>query len=123
VSGDAQGGRRVSGETPARGRWLVPLPAAAKPPFEVFVNGVGQVEGRDYAVVPHGDGRALAFGRSLQKEGRLGFGRWALMFFSIAGTYRRNDSVDVRYQTDGQTHVATGLEILPPKDQAGRPAA
>ena len=122
MSGDAPAQGHV-GDAPAREHWLVPLPAAAVPPFEVFVNGVAQVEGRDYAVVHQGGGRALAFERSLQKEGRLGFWRWALMFFSIVGTYRRNDSVDVRYRTHGQTRVATGLEILPPKDQAGRAPA
>jgi hypothetical protein len=100
-------------------RSLVELPSGADPPFRVFVNGVPQVEGRDYRV----KGRALLFDRELMKEGRLGFWRWTLMFFSIAGTYRRNDSVDVRYRTDGQTRVATGLEILPPKDQAGRSPA
>jgi hypothetical protein len=100
----------------ADGRWRVPLPPAASPPLEVFVNGVLQVEGRDYEVIRHGDGRALAFQRPLEQEGRLGFWRWTLMFFSIAGTYRRNDSVDVRYATGGgETRVATGLAILPPK--------
>jgi hypothetical protein len=97
-------------------RWLVPLPAAARPPLRVFVNGVPQAEGVDYEVerAPEG-GRALAFARPLQKEGRLGFWRWALMFFSIAGTYRRHDSVDVQYESGGETRVATGLDIVPPK--------
>ena len=40
---------------------------------------------------------ALEFDQPLAKEGRLGFWRWALMFFGIAGTYRKNDSVDVQY--------------------------
>jgi hypothetical protein len=96
-------------------RWLVPLPPAAGPPLRVFVNGVPQAEGVDYELAPApGGGRALAFARPLQKEGRLGFWRWALMFFSIAGTYRRHDSVDVQYQSGGETRVATGLDIVPP---------
>jgi hypothetical protein len=96
-------------------RWLVPLPPAAEPPLSVFVNGVPQTEGVDYELAPApGGGRALAFGRPLQKEGRLGFWRWALMFFSIAGTYRRHDSVDVQYGSGGETRVATGLDIVPP---------
>jgi hypothetical protein len=90
-------------------RSLVELPPGAKPPYRVFVNGVPQVEGRDYRV----KGKALLFDRVLQKEGRLGFWRWTLMFFSIAGTYRRHDSVDVAYQRGGREHVAVGLDITP----------
>lgn len=97
-------------------RWLVPLPPAARPPLRVFVNGVPQAHGADYELEPMTDGgSALAFARPLQTEGRLGFWRWALMFFSIAGTYRRHDSVDVQYESAGETRVATGLEIVAPK--------
>lgn len=92
-------------------RWRVPLPRGATPPYRVFVNGVAQAEGKDYEV----EGRMLAFPRPLQKEGRLGFWRWLLMFLSIAGTYRRNDSVDLQYTFEGRDRVATGLDILPPK--------
>lgn len=88
-------------------RSLVELPRGAQPPYHVFVNGVPQVEGRDYRV----EGRTLLFERELVTEGRLGFWRWTLMFFSIAGTYRRNDSVDVQYRQGGRDRVATGLEI------------
>ena len=95
-------------------RWLVPLPHGAAPPYRVFVNGVAQTEGVDYSV----ERGALAFHRSLEKEGRLGFWRWLLMFFSIAGTYRRHDSVDVQYTIAGRDQVATGLDIVPPKTQA-----
>jgi len=88
---------------------LVELPPGAEPPYRVFVNGVPQVEGRDYRV----KGRALLFDRELVKEGRLGFWRWALMFFSIAGTYRRHDSVDVAYRRGGREEVAVALDITP----------
>ncbi len=107
--------------SPPDRRWLVPLPRDARPPFEVFVNGVAQAEGRDYEAVRRRAGPALAFSRSLEKEGRLGFWRWALMFLSIAGTYRRNDSVDVRYSVSGETRLATGLEIVPPEDGGHEP--
>ena len=91
-------------------RSRVPLPAGAEPPYRVFVSGVPQEEGRDYRVA----GGALLFDRELVKEGRLGFWRWTLMFFNIAGTYRRNDSVDVAYSLNGADTVATGLDIIPP---------
>jgi hypothetical protein len=86
----------------------VPLPRAVRPPFEVFVNGVPQVEGRDYRVV----GDQLRFDRELVPD-RVGFWRWALMFLNIAGTYG-GQTVDVRYSVGGHDAVATGLEILSP---------
>ena len=92
-------------------RWLVPLPPGAEPPYRVFVNGVAQTEGEDYEVR---DG-ALAFGRELKKEGRLGFWPWFLMFMSIRGVYRQNDSVDVHYRHAGRERVAVGLDIVAPE--------
>ncbi len=91
--------------------WTVPLPAEVTEPFEVFVNGVPQERGRDYEV----DGRTLRFGRPLAREGRLGLVRWASIFLGVAGTYRKNDSVDVVYELRGRRHVATGLPIIPPE--------
>jgi hypothetical protein len=84
------------------------LPRGAKPPFRVWVNGVEQQEGLDYVVTPQG----LRFSKPLAKEGRLGPWRWALIFFGIAGTYRKNDSVDVQYDAGGKTRLATALEIV-----------
>ena len=75
--------------------------------FEVFLNGVPQVEGRDY----HRDGSTLVFERPLAKEGRLGTIRWLSMLLGVAGTYRQNDSVDVVYESDGKRLVATDLPI------------
>ena len=75
--------------------------------FEVFVNGVPQVDGRDY----QRDGRELRFNRSLAKEGRLGAMRWLSMLLGVAGTYRQNDSVDVVYEHGGKRLVATDLPI------------
>ena len=75
------------------------------------MNGVPQREGRDFRRV----GAELVFDRSLAKEGRLGFWRWASMLLGIAGTYRRNDSVDVVYERDGRRQVATGLPMKSPE--------
>jgi hypothetical protein len=95
-------------------RWLVKLPPGADPPLGVFVNGVRQTEGVDYELIKG----HLAFKKPLVKEGRLGFWRWFLMFLSIAGVYRRNDSVDVQYEVNGQVQVATGLDIQAPAGKA-----
>ena len=57
-------------------RTQVDLPAYVAEPFEIFVNGVLQAEGTDYEVV----GSSLLFSRSLEREGQLGFWRWAVLF-------------------------------------------
>ena len=86
----------------------VTLPPGARPPLRVFVNGVPQAEGRDYAV----EGEALVFTRDLARE-RLGFWRWTAMFFALFGSYGRNDTVDVHYRSSGHSQVAAGLQIEP----------
>jgi len=85
----------------------VEVPSYVIGDFEVFVNGVPQVEGRDY----RRDGRSLVFDRPLAKEGRLGKLRWLSMLLGVAGTYRQNDSVDIVYELDGKRLVATDLAI------------
>ena len=75
----------------------------------MFVNGVEQQEGDDYKV----EGQYLVFNRSLAQEGRLGFWRWALIVFGIAGTYRKHENVDVQYTFQGRPTVATGLPVEP----------
>jgi len=87
----------------------VELPSYIGGEIEVFVNGVQQVEGRDF----RRQGATLVFDRPLAREGRLGPMRWLSMFLGIAGTYRQNDSVDVVYQSvAGKRTVATGLPII-----------
>ena len=81
------------------------LPAHVHGPIEVYLNGVPQREGVDY----DRRGAELVFRRSLEREGGLGFWRWLSMFLGIAGTYRRNDTVDIVYERGGRRQVATGL--------------
>jgi hypothetical protein len=95
------------------GDWIVPLPSSVQEPFEVFVNGVLQERGSDYEV----RGRELRFAKPLAKEGRLGPIRWLSIFLGIAGTYRKNDSVDVVFEAGGRRTVATSLPIIPPADR------
>jgi hypothetical protein len=94
--------------------WRVPLPPAVQEPFEVFVNGVPQRRGTDYEV----RGRELVFDKPLAKEGRLGPLRWFSIFLGVAGTYRKNDSVDVVYEAGGRRTVVTSLPIVPPERPA-----
>ena len=86
---------------PERSR--VTLPAGAGVSFEVYVNGVRQEEGADFVR----EGRDLVFPRQLAKEGRLSTWRWLSLFLGVAGTYRKNDSVDLVYTRGGSRAVVT----------------
>ena len=85
----------------------VRLPADVQRPFEVFVNGIAQEEGRDYVV------RAgmLEFVRPLASEGKLGARKWTSMLLGIHGSYGKDDSVDVVYAVDGRRKVAPRLPL------------
>ncbi len=93
----------------------VQLPVGAVGPIEVYVNGVRQREWVDY----ERHGTELVFRRSLARECRLGFWRWASIFLGVAGTYKQNDSVDVVYEVDGKRTVESGLPILHPEPIGG----
>jgi hypothetical protein len=97
------GSRRYKWSMPERS--VVDLPPAVSGPFEVYLNGVRQQPGADFRV----EGATLVFDRPLAREGRLGFWRWASMVLGIAGSYGRNDTVDVIYEAGGRRVVATGL--------------
>jgi hypothetical protein len=79
---------------------IVRLPAGVEEPFEVYLNGVPQCEGVDYEA----RGRELHFPRRLARD-RVSGWRWLVGAFGI-GTYRQDDSVDVRYERDGRSRVA-----------------
>jgi len=71
--------------------------------YEVYVNGVRQEPGHDFDRL----GDELVFRRRLAQEGRLGPIRWLSMLLGVAGTYRKHETVDVIYETDGRRTVAT----------------
>jgi hypothetical protein len=81
----------------------VELPDQVGPQFEVYVNGVPQQRGVDFEQ----HGRTLVFRHELAREGKLGFWRWLSLFLGVAGTYRKNDTVDVVYTSDGRRSVVT----------------
>jgi hypothetical protein len=90
--------------------WRVPLPKGVREPFDVYLNCVEQRPEIDFRL----EGRELRFAKPLAKEGKLGPVRWLSMLLGIAGTYRKNDSVDVVYTVGGRRVVATGLPVIPP---------
>ena len=84
----------------------VRLPNGVRAPYTVFVNGVRQEEGRDYRV----ERDTLVFEQELVKEGKLGFWRWFWGAWGI-GTYRKDDKVDVAWESAGRPQVAHALDI------------
>ncbi len=84
----------------------VRLPAGAEAPYVVFINGVEQSEGDDYAV------RAgeLVFTRQIVKE-KVGTGRWLAMYLGLFGTYRKNETIDLQFQRDGKTQLLSDLAV------------
>lgn len=87
----------------------VRLPRGAKPPLVVYVNGVRQIDGRDYTI----EKGAIVFTRPIVKEGSLGAIRWLSMLIGLVGTYRTHETVDVEYRLAGETKLASDVEILP----------
>jgi uncharacterized protein (DUF2342 family) len=79
----------------------IELPAYIEGYVDVFVNGVLQERGVDYDQL----GQTLVFRRELAREGKLGFWRWLSLFLGVAGTYRKNDTVDVVFTRDGRRTV------------------
>jgi hypothetical protein len=86
----------------------VRLPRDVRTPYEVYLNGVQQTLGVDFSVKEG----SLVFEKELRKDKVSGW-RWLLGAWGV-GTYRQDDSVDVRYEAaDGSPRVAERLEIEP----------
>lgn len=85
----------------------VTLPAQVPDAFTVYRNGVPQRAGEHFTR----EGRALVFPDQL-KEDRVSLWRWAVGAIGV-GTYRQDDSVDVRYvDAAGRPTVAERLPIV-----------
>ena len=87
-------------------RSAVTLPPDVGAHYEVYLNGVRQEPGGDFVV----KGRALIWDKDLRKDKVSGW-RWFLGAWGV-GTYRQNDSIDIRYEApDGSPRVAEALDI------------
>jgi hypothetical protein len=86
----------------------VRLPRGAAEPIRVHINGVEQRRGSDYEV----RNREIIFNRTIIKE-TVTPGRWMAMYLGLFGTYRKNETVDVEYQLEGETKLAADVEIIP----------
>ena len=89
----------------------VKVPRGAQPPFAVFINGVEQSEGEDYAV----EGIEIVFTRPIVKE-KIGTSRWLAMYLGLWGTYRKNETVDLQFTRDGKVELISDLPIVPYED-------
>ena len=89
----------------------VKIPAAAQPPYVVYINGVEQTEGTDYDVE---DGE-LHFTRPIVKE-KMDTGRWLAMYLGLFGTYRKDEKVDLQFFRDGKVEVVPDLPVTPYED-------
>ena len=85
----------------------VKLPAAAEPPFTVFINGVEQSLGADYNI----ESGEIVFTRPIIKE-KVGAGSWLAMYLGLFGTYRRNDTIDLEFNRDGKTTLIDDLPVV-----------
>jgi hypothetical protein len=91
----------------------VAIPAGAEPPFTVFINGVEQSEGADYAV----EGTEIVFTRPIVKE-KIGTGRWLAMYLGLFGTYRKDETIDLQFSRGGKVELIPDLPVVPYPDDA-----
>jgi hypothetical protein len=92
--GSYAAGRRIS------------LPEGAEAPVIVYVNGVVQTEGEDY-LLREGE---ILFTREIIKEKKSGR-RKLIMLLGVVGFYTKNETVDVQFQRDGKTELASDVSI------------
>ena len=86
------------------------LPPDVTRPFQVFVNGIEQVEGEHYEVA----GGRLVFAEELVPPERHSARTYARLMFW--GRYKTEHSVDLVFHRGGVRAIANGLAILPPAE-------
>ena len=74
--------------------------------FEVYLNGVLQQPDVDFYIDRH----ALIFDRPLRAD-RVSGWRWFLGAWGV-GTYRQDDTVDIRYEAEGEMRLRHALPIV-----------
>lgn len=84
----------------------VALPEGASEPIIVFINGIAQTEGSDYVLRD----REILFTREIIKEAKSGKKK-LVMLLGVVGFYNKNETVDVQYQKDGRTELASDLPV------------
>ena len=90
----------------AAGR-VVQLPDGAEQPVVVYINGVAQAEGVDYNL----QGTKILFTRDIVKEEKSGR-RKMIMLLGVVGFYTKNETVDVQFERNGKTELASDLPVI-----------
>jgi hypothetical protein len=86
----------------------VKIPAGAEAPFTVFINGIEQSEGVDYAIT----GGEIVFTRPIVKE-KMTTSRWLAMYLGFFGTYRKDETVDLQFARNGKVELLSDLAVVP----------
>jgi hypothetical protein len=86
----------------------VKIPAGARAPFTVFINGVEQSEGVDYSVT----GGEIVFTRPIVKE-KMTTSRWLAMYLGLFGTYRKDETIDLQFTRNGKVELVPDLAVVP----------
>ncbi len=86
----------------------VKIPAGAKPPFTVFINGIEQSEGIDYGI----EGVEIVFTRPIVKE-KMTTSRWLAMYLGLFGTYRKDETVDLQFSRNDKVELLSDLAVVP----------
>ncbi|MGK2955985.1 MAG: hypothetical protein ACSLFI_09995 [Solirubrobacterales bacterium] len=102
---DSESTQKVPKGSYAAGR-RVQLPEGAEEPIVVYINGVVQNAGKDYTLR---EGEIL-FNREIVKEQKSGR-RKLIMLMGVVGFYTKDETVDVQFQRDGKTDLASDLKI------------
>jgi hypothetical protein len=84
------------------------IPAGVEAPFTVFINGVEQSEGVDYAI----SGDEIVFTRPIVKE-KMTTSRWLAMYLGFFGTYRKDETVDLQFARNGKVELLSDLAVVP----------
>ncbi len=108
ISGESKWmpGRPVEEGVPAGSR--VRLPAAARPPLRIFINGVQQFEGKDFLIRDN----EILFMRPIIKEGKVSRSRWIAMYMGLFGNYQKNEIIDIEYRDGENIKLITDAPLV-----------
>lgn len=98
-------GQKIPKGSYAAGRRVM-LPEGAETPVVVYINGVAQTEGQDYNL----RGGEILFTREILKE-QKSRQRKMIMLIGVIGFYAKNETIDVQFQRNGKTELASDLPV------------
>ena len=102
-------GKAAHGGKPVGRR--VRVPAGAREPIKVYVNGMEQSRGEDYTMHEGG----IVFRDPILKEdlSELSAIRKVVLGLGLVGSYQRNETVDIEYTLNGRREFASDVAVIP----------